>query len=328
MTQARRLTVAEGQQAFYHCVARCVRRAWLCGIDPITGVDYEHRKTMIAARIVQLAGIFAVDVYSYAVMSNHLHVVLSIEPAASRDWSDEEVARRWVQLFPAREPEQNAVKIAALCADKAALEARRDRLADLSWFMRCLDEHIARKANAEDDVTGRFWEGRFKSQLLDDEAALAAAMAYVDLNPVRAGIADCIESSDHTSVQMRAEELRKDPGKADEPIQPIAGVRLGLDMLKDKAFARLAMSNRQYIELVDYTGRQLRPGKRGKIDEREPTALSKLGLNTNYWTAHVKGVGSGYWRFVASVEALEAKAAEWKRQWLKGIGYARRLVTG
>ncbi len=328
MTQARHLTVAEGQQGLYHCVARCVRRAWLCGIDPITGVDYEHRKPMIASRILQLAGIFAVDVYSYAVMSNHLHVVLSIEPTAAREWSDEEVASRWVQLFPAREAEQNAVKIAALCADKAALEARRDRLADLSWFMRCLDEYVARKANAEDDVKGRFWEGRFKCQLLDDEAALAAAMTYVDLNPVRAGIADSIESSDHTSVQVRAEDLRKDPSKADEPIQPIAGVRLGLDMLKDQAFARLAMSNRQYIELVDYTGRQLRPGKRGKIDEREPTALSKLGLDTNYWTAHVKGVGSGYWRFVASVEALEAKAAEWKRKWLKGIGYARSLVTG
>ena len=300
MTQARHLTVAEGQQGLYHCIARCVRRAWLCGVDPITKVDYEHRKPMIAARIVQLAGIFAVDVYSYAVMSNHLHVVLSIEPTVSRDWSDEEVARRWVQLFPAREAEQNTSKIRRLCADKAALEVRRSRLTDLSWFMRCLDEHIARKANAEDEVKGRFWEGRFKCQVLDDEAALAAAMTYVDLNPVRAGIADSIESSDHTSVQVRAEGLRKDPGKADEPIQPIAGVRLGL--LKDEAFARLAMSNRQYIELVDFTGRQLRSGKRGKIDEREPTALRNLcsmpttGPRTSTASALVIGASLRAWR--------------------------------
>ena len=85
MTPARHLTFAEGEQGLYHCIARCVRRAGLCGVDPITKVDYEHRKPMIAARIVQLAGIFAVDVYSYALMSNHLHVVLSIEPTASRD---------------------------------------------------------------------------------------------------------------------------------------------------------------------------------------------------------------------------------------------------
>ncbi len=327
MTQARHLIVAEGQQAFYHCVTRCVRRAWLCGIDPITKVDYEHRKSMIAARIVQLAGIFAVDVYSYAVMSNHLHVVLSVEPSAARDWTEEQVAQRWVQLFPAREPEQNAAKISALLADKIALDERRKRLANLSWYMRCLDEHIARKANAEDDVTGRFWEGRFKSQLLDDEAALAAAMAYVDLNPVRAGIASSIDSSDHTSVQKRAEDLRNDPSKADAPLMPIAGVRLGIAVFTSDTFARLAMSNRQYIELVDFTGRQIKKGKRGKIDEREPTALRKLGLEPEQWTGHVKGIGSGYWRLVASVEALEAKAAEWKRQWLKGIGYARSLAT-
>ncbi len=93
-------------------------------------------------------------------------------------------------------------------------------------------------------------------------------------------------------------------------------------------FARLAMSNRQYIELVDFTSRQIKPGKCGKIDEREPTALRKLGLEPEQWIGHVKGIGSGYWRLVASVEALEAKTAEWKRQWLKGIGYARSLVTG
>jgi len=164
--------------------------------------------------------------------------------------------------------------------------------------------------------------------LLADEAALAAAMVYVDLNPIRADIASSVESSDHTGVQARANALRDDKTQADAPLRPIAGVGAGLSVLTSEAFvSRLPMSNRQYIDLVDYTGRQLKPGKRGKIDAREPLALRKLGLESNYWTAHVKGVGSGYWRMVASVETLEAKAAEWKQRWLKGIGFARSLAT-
>ncbi|WP_133511163.1 hypothetical protein [Candidatus Thiosymbion oneisti] len=91
-------------------------------------------------------------------------------------------------------------------------EVYRARLHDLSWFMRTLNEHIARRANAEDGVKGRFWEGRFKSQALLDEKALPAAMAYVDLNPVRAGLAETPEASDYTSIQERIAGLPKEVG--------------------------------------------------------------------------------------------------------------------
>lgn len=333
MTQARALTVLPGQHGLYHCVTRCVRRAWLCGIDPLTGVDHAPRKAMIEARILELGSIFAVGIYAYAVMSNHLHVALSIEPDAAKRWSDSEVVERWVRLFPAREPEQREAKKAALLASSTAVDLRRKRLMNLSWFMRCLDEYIARRANAEDDVTGRFWEGRFKSQLLADECALAAAMAYVDLNPVRAGIAESVLGSDHTSVQARATELRKNPSNANKLLMPIAGFGVFLpsgdkfDGKLEPTGSRLPMTSAQYIELVDYTGRQLKPGKRGVIASSEPPALRKLGIHGDYWTGHVKGFRSAYQRFVGSVEAMTDKAAALKQQWLKGIGYARSLAA-
>jgi len=333
MTQARALTVLAGQHGLYHCITRCVRRAWLCGIDPLTGVDHQARKAMIEARILELGSIFAVGIYAYAVMSNHLHVVLSVEPDAASRWNDAEVVERWLRLFPAREPEQREAKKAALLASSSAVGIRRERLMDLSWFMRCLDEYIARRANAEDDVTGRFWEGRFKCQLLDDDRALAAAMAYVDLNPVRAGMASSVGGSDHTSVQARTQSLREEPKAAHQLLMPIAGFGVflptgdKLDSTMAPTGSRLPMTTAQYIELVDFTGRQLKPGKRGVIASSEPPALQKLGLDADYWAGHVNGFRSAYRRFVGSVEAMTEKAAALKQQWLKGIGYARSLAA-
>ena len=333
MTQARALTVLEGQHGLYHCVTRCVRQAWLCGIDPLTGVDHASRKAMIEARILELGSIFAVGIYAYAVMSNHLHVTLSIEPDAVKRWDDREVVARWVRLFPSSEPEQREAKIAALLASSTAVDIRRKRLMSVSWFMRCLDEYIARRANAEDDVKGRFWQGRFKCQLLDDERALAAAMAYVDLNPVRAGIADSVEGSDHTSVQARAAELRERPSNANKLLMPIAGYGVFLpsgdksDGNLEPTGSRVPMTSAQYIELVDFTGRQLKPAKRGVIAANEPPVLQKLGITRDYWAGHVNGFRSAYCRFVGSVEAMTAKAKALNQRWLKGIGYARNLVT-
>ncbi|MBL1275311.1 MAG: hypothetical protein COB30_004435 [Ectothiorhodospiraceae bacterium] len=80
---------------------------------------------------------------------------------------------------------------------------------DISWFMHILNETIARKANAEDNCNGRFWEGRFKSQTLFDESVPAACMTYIDLNPIRAGMAKTPERSDHTSIQKRLSTAQK-----------------------------------------------------------------------------------------------------------------------
>ena len=211
MTYPRHQIVDPASGGFFHCVSRCVRRAFLCGEDAYSGRSYEHRKTWVEERLLALADCFAVGLYAYAVMSNHVHVVLYVDPQAASDWSGEEVAERWVRLFPVcvdessdeRLCQENAQRLQ--CDPERMMELRR-RLGDLSWFMRCLNEPIARQANREDGCTGRFWEGRFKCQALLDEQAVLACMAYVDLNPIRAGMANDLATSEHTSIRHRLQD--------------------------------------------------------------------------------------------------------------------------
>ena len=100
MTYARSQLISDEEPGFYHCVSRCVRRAFLCGFDQATGKDFEHRREWIEERIFKLADSFAVSMYAYAVMSNHTHVVLRSDPQVPWRWSDQEVAERWLAVFP------------------------------------------------------------------------------------------------------------------------------------------------------------------------------------------------------------------------------------
>src|SRR5512139_371186 len=201
--------VNDDEVGVYHCFTRCVRRAFLSGFDPVSGRDYSHRKSWIVGRLRFLAGIFAIEVCAYAVMENHNHTVLRNRPDIVQTWSDREVAIRWLTLFPNYNCKKDTVEqpteqqISALAENTERIAVLRKRLSSISWFMGRLNEFIARAANKEDNVKGRFWESRFKCQALLDEAAIAACMVYVDLNPIRAGLAPTPEQSDFTSIQER-----------------------------------------------------------------------------------------------------------------------------
>ena len=233
---ARRDIVDENHVGVYHCIARCVRRAFLCGTDSYTGQDHSHRKDWVLDRLRQLAGLFGVDICDYAVMSNHLHLVLRNRPDIAAQWSDDDVALRWRKLFPQRdeltgeprEPDRHDIDVLTADADRLAM--LRSRLASISWFMRCLCEWVARRANLEDNSAGRFWAGRFKSQPLLDESALLACSVYVDLNPVRAGIVATPEESQFTSGFDRIRGLAEQPAASPLAVSPSSDDELGSDI--------------------------------------------------------------------------------------------------
>ena len=224
MTYPRAHLIDADNGGFYHCISRCVRRGWLCGQDAVSGRSFEHRRDWIEARLLELANLFAMNLYAYAVMSNHYHCVVEVVPGRSAQWSDEEVAHRWCELCPGSTDEETTLKRSALLGNRDRLAEVRARLGSLSWFMRFINEPIARRANREDGVTGRFWEGRFKSVALLDGAAVVACIAYVDLNPVRARVTSRAEEAQHTSIARRV----RTTGKLSAPLAPLSALALTL----------------------------------------------------------------------------------------------------
>ena len=263
---------------YYHCTSRCVRRAYLCGADTLTGQSYEHRRQWVEDKILHLAQVFAIDLCAYAVMSNHYHVVLHINKMEADSLKFDEIIDRWHKLYKGNIFSQRYVKGEPLSAGemghlKDIVDKWRDRLMSASWFMRNLNEPIAREANKEDDCTGRFWEGRFSSQALLDEAAILSCMAYVDLNPIRARVAATPETSDHTSIKYRIVETRKSLNT----LYPFVG-NYKADMPEGIPF-----NLKDYIELVDWTGRIIRNDKRGYIEPDCSPILKRIEQDEENW---------------------------------------------
>ncbi|MBK8067249.1 MAG: hypothetical protein IPK27_06385 [Rhodanobacteraceae bacterium] len=256
----------------------------------------------------------------------------------ARDWSPDDVAVRWLGLYPPEEGQFEAAK-AQIVGNNDRLGVLRSRLCSLSWFMKSLSEPIARRANVEDHCKGRFWEGRFRSQVLVDETAVLSAMTYVDLNPIRAGMTADLEGSVHTSILKRIRviesvSLLESPRPAAEgdslrapaksPRGPVLAPVLGI-----RGLSVTALSSTEYIELVDITGRQWHSTKRGRITGQPPAVLRRLGMNASEWTDRVRAVKpeQGFCRVIGSESALLDKAGEIGQRWLRGLGVARSLAN-
>jgi hypothetical protein len=293
--RAEQISVAD--TPYYHVISRCVRRTFLCGEDRQTGRSYEHRRGWIEERVRLLSSVFAVEIAAYAVMANHYHLVVKLSPNDVEPWSDDEVLARWCCLHKGPPLVQRYQREEALCQAELRRVSQyadtfRARLADLSWFMKCLNEPIARQANREDRCTGHFWESRFKSYPLETEEALLTCMAYVDLNPIRAAIAETPETSDYTSIKERVQPIfdlaaaiqnqteQQALNDFSVPLKPL----LGFDhVIRNCEQRGILFRLDDYLALVDETGRITRDDKRGAISAELLPILQRLNLDPERW---------------------------------------------
>jgi len=320
MTQSRDSLISLSDTLYYHCISRCVRRAFLCGEDKYSGQSFEHRRQWIVERIRFLTNVFPIEVCAYSIMSNHYHLVLYVNEEELNSYSNEQVCERWRQIYslPAIVDCWQKGQLTSDIQKEAALlviDEWRKRLLSISWFMRCLNEFIARKANKEDNCTGRYWEGRFKSQALLDENALLTCMAYVDLNPIRAKMHDSVEESEYTSVFERIHNKSHHTEEKNTVYKPLVKF-IGAEhqcLQQGIMFTLL-----DYLELVDWTGRMMRDDKRGAISTATPELLGVLGLNSDTWFMLANDFGKEYHGAVGSLEELALFAEHTGKHWIAG----------
>jgi REP element-mobilizing transposase RayT len=304
MTVARNQQICVEETPYYHIVSRCVRRAYLCGEDHVSGKSFEHRRQWLIDRIKQVTSVFAIDVCSYAIMSNHFHIVLKVN--STKVWNATQVLMTWCSLYSLpvlcdRYLKGEIDTEAELRRVKEYVTEYRARLCSISWYMKAINEYVARMANEEDKCTGHFWESRFKSQALLDERALITCMAYVDLNPIRAGMAKALNDSDFTSIKERIEKKST----------WLSGFGKGENDLP------FYLSS--YIDLVDETGRCIRGDKRGFISEKSAKAIDEIGINPNSWLDELKGFKSIGFSAVGTAEQLKEYSIKTKKKWSLGI---------
>ncbi|QDS93090.1 hypothetical protein FF011L_18450 [Roseimaritima multifibrata] len=347
--QNRGVVIKPSEVQIVHTHQRCVRRAYLCGLDNANEKSYEHRRGWVRSRLEELAAAFGIECLTYAVMSNHLHLVLRSRPDVVTKWSDIEVAKRWLKIYPGPKPRSGKPKVSLedkakqLAGDSKRIAELRIRLSNISWWMRSVSENISRRSNLEDEVTGHFWEGRFKATVLLDEASVLACACYVDLNPIRAAMAESIENSSYTGACDRLKDLTSSlqtkcpPEKFDERqesfknsgwLSPLmideAKDPIGADLCRDgrrasnKGFLRISLP--QYLELLEWTGRQLRVDKRGKIPESLAPLVERLGVDVEGWFLLVKRFRKVFRRAAGTPESLAAEAKRRGTSWICAPG--------
>ena len=344
MTLPRKLLISDYTPGVYHCISRCVRRAFLCGEDRYTGENFDHRKDWVDRRLKKLASIFAVDVGGRTVMDNHMHLVLRNRPDLAEKWEDLEVARRWRTLYPKRQlsKEFQEEEIKILAKDEELIEKYRNRLQSISWFMKSIKEYIAKKSNREDEVTGSFWEGRFKSIELLDEKAILNCLVYVDLNPIRAKISSRPEESNYTSIQeriigrqARVRLQRMGINLEDKIPENLLKKKGVVELLKqsrtDKWLAPLnefiSMSEDGYIKLVDLSGRILDKNKAGFIPEGLEPILKRLNIEPSSWEMAITNFGKSFSKIAGTPESLQNKLATLNQKWIKGVTFSKAVFS-
>lgn len=355
----------------FHITMRCIRKGYLLGDDlrekhrkrgkhgkqaklgkRINGIALK-RQQIVIDRIRALAAAFAVDVIRVSIMGNHLHLELRNRPDLVKLMSDEEVARRYLMIYPGycqatsdargTDPDMPTEEdVQKLAEDKKKIAEYRRVLSSISRFMQSLNFYVAKYFNLVDEKCGAFWESRYKLKLLLDDLSILLCAFYIDLNPIRANLHLTIETSEYTSAyyQIRAANLlRVDPEMdlsklPNAFLTPVTISPNEQDRLKSSVTTRASdfgfthMTSEEYLVALDLMGRILSNKHKGAIPDSVPPIFQRLNLNWDSVAKLVQSYEELFGFFVGTKESLDAKAKELKCGTLRCSAISKGRLPG
>jgi hypothetical protein len=288
-------------------------------------------------------------------MSNHIHINVQTRPDLTDLLTNEEVAKRWLKLYPPKKskkqkltPEQWQAYEYEITSNEILVNKYRKRLGSLSWFMKSLSEPIARMANKESNCTGRFWQGRYISKILTGAEAVITAAIYTDLNPIRAKLAETPETSHFTGTyeRIKATQAREKIASLNEFINENNAIRkdkkeeiekLSQQIKSADWLAPFPKENEQtykpyykitendYRDLLDWTGRELQPKKSGAIPFDIPHIFDRLKIDKDQWLETIKNYDKWFYRIVGKISTAWELLKDSVNHWFKGSKINRKL---
>lgn len=362
MTKARKYQVDPNVSAHYHVTDRCVQKMFLMGVDPYTQQSYEHRKFWIVERLRYLSKIFIIEIGGYSIMDNHYHLLVKTRPDLLKLLTDEEVLDRWFNLCPpkfkpsATPREQKIKNLKALyLKDREYIKEIRVNIGSLSCFMKVLNQNIARRANREMGTTGSFWQSRFHCKMITSAEVATYTQTYIDLNPIRAGIAETPETAKFTSAHDRIEhrQNRKKVREAlqvlrdqkqdkktslrdtnPEAVEKFLAVYKGRNRTKwlasfykgefhTRPFFRI--TEEEYFDLLDCSGREIRADKPGAIPASLAPIFDRLEIDCQQWVESLKAYDTNFYRVVGKMSKAFELLKHTTNRWFKGACINRKI---
>jgi hypothetical protein len=287
-----------------------------------SGVSFDHRRKWIVEQLELQAAQMAVEVLAFSVLPKSISLLLRTRPDLVKDWSDADVARRYLTALHAKVPfgekrlPPPTGEIERMLANRVELRRGRSRLSNLTWFVGQLTEATARNCNREDNTRGRFWEGRYQCLPLLDEPATAAAIGHVDLEPVFAG-----EATSLASCKFSSARLRNSSGKG--LLAPATGAAS-----KQKSLPNLLpVSDAELHKVLDWSTRQTKRLNGNALTAELVAIFETLKIRPAAWLVLIREFRDLFHRAAGTEESLDKIRKKRGLQHLHGLAASRELFA-
>ena len=184
--------VIKDESAVYHVMSRTALDGFVLG-------DVE--KEYLIELIKKLSKVYFAEVLGFCIMGNHFHLLVRMNQ--EEEYSDEEIKERFRLYYGEKNPEEEGMDIVKI------LQLRK-KWSNLSEYMKEIKQGFSRFYNRRHKRKGFFWSDRFKSVIVDNGETLINCLAYIDLNPIRAGLVSKPEEYRWSSISYHVQINNKD----------------------------------------------------------------------------------------------------------------------